>query len=326
VKKFSEFNQSRIAVVGVTVAALIVAVSLNVSKISAAFETHYAAEFERGGGIRSGDPVRVSGVTVGVVRDVALQDDHVEVVFTADGIHLGAETSARIRSDNALGAKFLDLEPAGDGSLETIPVDRTEGSYDVTNALADLTRAEEDLDVGQLAESLDTLATTFDGTTPALKSAIVGVGRISESVALRDEELRRLFRNANSVSALLADRSQDIMQIVTDGNALLRELAARRLVIRDLLANAEAATHQLRGLVTDHDDTLKPALEKVRGLAEILERNKANLSFVLSHLAPYARSVGESVGAGPFYFAYVANLVATDIAPIIPDLIRNEEP
>lgn len=324
-KKFSELNQARVAMVGLVVALVIVGLSLNVSRISSLFEAHYRADFERGSGLRSGDPVRVSGVTVGQVRSVQLEGDHVEVSFNVDGIDLGDQTKARVRSDNALGAKFLDVDPAGEGDVDAIPLEQTSGSYDVTAGLSDLTRTEADLDVDQLADSLNALSDTFSGTAPELASAIEGVGRISEVLAARDSELQTLLSSASSLSGVLAERNEDIVQIVSDGNSLLEELSNRRLVIRSLLANARAATTELQGLVADHEDTLGPVLRRIRDFAKVLDRNEETINYVLKHLGPYARSVGESVGGGPFYFAYVANLAATDILPIIPDLIRNEE-
>ncbi|MCW2830568.1 MAG: hypothetical protein JWP31_1260, partial [Aeromicrobium sp.] len=182
-------------------------------------------------------------------------------------------------------------------------------------------------DVDQLAESFDSVSKTFANTAPELRQALDGVGELSKSISSRDAELRTLLRRANGVSSVLSDRSAEITRILQSGAQLFEELDARRLVIHELLVNSRRAASQLTGLVDDNNKQIKPLLRDLRTTIKVLNDNEANIESVLDGYPRYARSLGEAVGGGPFFYAFVENLVApVDLAPVLPELIRREEP
>src|SRR3546814_19640537 len=77
-------------------------------------------------------------MTVGSVRSVEIEGTAVTVEFTVEESDLGRKSAAAIKSDNALGRKYLQVVPAGEGRLEKIPLERTTSPYGVTEALGDL--------------------------------------------------------------------------------------------------------------------------------------------------------------------------------------------
>jgi phospholipid/cholesterol/gamma-HCH transport system substrate-binding protein len=82
--------------------------------------------------------------------------------------------------------------------------------------------------------------------------------------------------------------------------------------------NLTAVSHQISGLVNDNRTQLKPALDKLNGVLEILDNRKQELQATLPKFKRYAMSFGESLGSGPFFKAYVANLVPGQIGgPVI---------
>lgn len=318
----SERNQFVVGLVGLSVTALIVVLSLNVATIrSMLLSTEYTAVFATSGGVRPGDDVRVAGMTVGQVEGVDLAGRHVEVSFGLEDIELGDRSRAAVKSDNALGSKYLDIDPGGEGTVKTIPMARTEKPYDVTTALSDLTANNAQIDVTQLARSFDTLSTTFANTAPALKDALKGVGALSDAISSRDQELQTLLRRANSVTGVLAERNSEIVKILSNGNALLEELNNRRVVIRDLLSNTQLAADQLSALVDDNADKIGPALKELRGVIDVLNRSSDDIEFALQNLSGFIRSLGEAVGGGPFFYAFLQNLAPADLLPILPDLV-----
>src|SRR6476661_5973243 len=104
-------------------------------------DTYYAA-FSESGGLKANDEVRIAGVRVGKVEDVALDGDHVKVTFRIDSAaDFGTDTRAAIKVKTLLGAMFLSLEPAGSGQLaqgSEIPVSRTSSPYNVVDAFSGL--------------------------------------------------------------------------------------------------------------------------------------------------------------------------------------------
>lgn len=278
--------------------------------------TDYTAYFSEAGGIRQGNSVRVSGMGVGRVTGIKLEGNKVRVGFTVRNfVRLGDRTEAAIKTETILGAKMLELTSRGEGKLSgAIPLERTHSPYDLPDALGDLTTQISGLDTAQLSSALTTLANTFKETPSEVKPALEGVARFSETLNNRDTQLRNLLSNANRVSGVLGRRSQQIAALVADSNALLAALLDERDSIDALMNNLTAVSHQVSGLVDDNRTQLKPALDKLNGVLEILDNRKQDIQATLPKFKRYAMSFGECLGSGPFFKAYVANLIPGQIS------------
>ncbi len=76
----------------------------------------YSASFRSAQGVTVGTDVRMAGVKVGTVTDLALNPEtfRAEARFTvAEGIALPEDTAAVISSEGLLGGSFLELLPGG---------------------------------------------------------------------------------------------------------------------------------------------------------------------------------------------------------------------
>lgn len=284
----------------------------------------YTAYFAEAGGIHAGNTVRVSGLGVGRVKSIELDGTKVGVSFTVrKSVELGDRTEAAIKTETVLGSKMLELTPRGEGRLSgVIPLERTTSPYDLPDALGDVTNDIAGLDTNQLSSALTTLADTLKATPRELRSALEGVARFSDTLNARDTQLRNLLANANKVSGVLARRSEQIADLVVDANALLAALLQERDSIDALMNDLTVVSHQISGLVEDNRAQLKPALDKLNGVLEILDNRKAGLQKALSFFKRYAMSFGEVLGSGPFFKAYVANLLPGQLTqPFIDALL-----
>jgi phospholipid/cholesterol/gamma-HCH transport system substrate-binding protein len=311
-----------VGLIGTVIVACVVLAAFEYNKLPFIKNTNdYSAYFSEAGGIKPGSTVRVSGMGVGRVSDVRLDGTKVRVGFTVrKGIALGDRTEAAIKTETILGAKMLELTTRGDGKLTgTIPLERTSSPYDLPDALGDLTSTISGLDTTQLSSALTTLANTFKETPPDLKPALQGVARFSDTLNNRDAQLRSLLGNANKVSAVLGRRSQQIAGLVANSNALLAALLDERDSLEALMNNLTAVSHQVSGLVNDNRTQLKPALDKLNGVLEILDNRKEDLQRSLPKFKRYAMSFGECLGSGPFFKAYVANLVPGQFGGMVLD-------
>ncbi len=312
IKPLSQRSPAVVGVIGTVIVASVVVAAFQYNKLPFVKNTNdYSAYFSEAGGIKPGSTVRVSGMGVGRVSDVRLDGTKVRVGFTVrKSLELGDRTEAAIKTETVLGAKMLELTSRGEGRLiGTIPLERTHSPYDLPVALGDLTTTISGLDTSQLSSALTTLADTFKETPSELKPALEGVSRFSETLNSRDAQLRNLLRDANKVSGVLGRRSQQIAGLVANSNALLAALLDERDSLDALMNNLSAVSHQISGLVNDNRTQLKPALDKLNGVLEILDNRKQDLQATLPKLKRYAMSFGEVLGSGPFFKAYVANLI-----------------
>jgi phospholipid/cholesterol/gamma-HCH transport system substrate-binding protein len=274
-------------------------------------DTYYAA-FSEAGGLKPNDEVRIAGVRVGKVKAVELAGDHVRVEFLVDrGVDFGSQTGAAIKVKTLLGAMYLALQPDGGGQLAEeaeIPVQRTSSPYDVVDAFSGLAERSERIDTDQLAESLNTVAQLTENTPEEFQAALRGVSDLSANIAARDEQLNTLLGNLRKVSGVLGDRRQDLITLMEDGDRLFRALVARRQAVSDLLDSTSQLSVQLTGLVRDTRADLKPALDHLDNVVDVLNKNQENLDNSLRLMAPFYRVFASTLGNGPWFDTYIQNL------------------
>lgn len=316
-KSFEERNPLVIGAIGVALTVGIMVAALNYTKLPFFNETRsYSAYFAEAGGLLAGSAVQVSGFPVGVVKTIALDGPRVLVKFNVDkNIRIGDRSEAAIKTKSLLGAKILEVTPRGEGILSgTIPVDRTTPPYQLPDALGDLSATISGLNTNQVSDSLAVLADTFKDTPPDLKAAVQGVARFSDTLDKRDAELRNLLANANKATGVLAQRSDQVVTLIADTNALLIQLESQSRALDQISSNISAATHQIKGVIADNRSTLKPALDKLNGVLTIIDNRKAQVQDSIKRLSGYAGALGEAVSDGPFFKAYLVNLVPGQFA------------
>ncbi|MFJ4656578.1 MCE family protein [Nocardia sp. NPDC088792] len=301
-----------VGVIGIVLAITISLASLQFDRLPFVRSgAEYTAFFGDAGGLLPGDNVQVAGVKSGRVEDVKLDGAKVKVRFTLDeSIPLGDKTSAAIKTNTVLGRKSLEVTPAGSGTLRKdnpIPLERTTSPYSLNDALGDLSSTVKDLDMDQVNKTLDALSDTFKDTPAPLRSALDGVTALSRSINTRDQALVDLLAKAQGVTKVLSDRAAKINQLLLDGNDLLGELDARKTALGQLIVYVNNLAQQLTGFVNDNEAQLKPTLDKLNSVLGILQKNKQNLSAALDALGPYAGALGEQVGSGPYFQAYIVN-------------------
>jgi phospholipid/cholesterol/gamma-HCH transport system substrate-binding protein len=311
-KSFSERNPVIIGLIGITGVVAIALAALNYQKLP--FLTQgktYSAQFADAGGLFTGATVEVSGYPTGKVSAIELDGSRVLVTFKIDkDIHVGDRSEARIRAKSLLGTKVLEVLPRGEDPLvETIPIDRTQSPYQLPDAVGDLATTIGGLNTVQLSESLATLAQTFSDTPEEVRSAVQGVARFAQTLNERDANLRRLLENAAKATGVLAKRTDQVVTLVRDTNALLAELRTQSAALDQIWYNVSAAAQQLKGFIEENRQTLRPALDKLNGVLAIIDNRKQRLQLAIKGLGTYAMSLGESIGSGPFFKAYVVNLL-----------------
>ncbi len=84
----------------------------------------YHAEFVSVSRLKTGQDVRIAGIAVGTVEDIAIDGDHAQVSFTVDRRQqLYTSTRAAIRYQNLTGDRYLEIL-AGPGDLRKLPPGR----------------------------------------------------------------------------------------------------------------------------------------------------------------------------------------------------------
>ncbi|MEV0461796.1 MCE family protein [Nocardia tengchongensis] len=287
--------------------------------------TKYTAEFSEAAGLKKGNEVRIAGVKVGAVSEVRLDGDKVLVDFRTRDAWIGNETTASIQIKTLLGQKYLALDPKGDRTAnprDRIPLSRTVSPYDVVDAFSDAAKNIEETNTGQLAQSFQVLSDAFSATPPQLRGSIDGVARLSESLAKRDDQLKKLFAATKTTSKVLADRNQEFERLLANGGQLIAELNVRQQAIHQLLTGAKTVAAELTALVKDNEAQIGPALTNLNKTIDLLNSHQADLSKTLTLAAPFYGLYSNVLGNGRWFDAVITNL----IPPALPDIPGNRDP
>lgn len=320
--RYSEARILRLGATTVVLMLLVMAAAFNLSKFPGFGGDSYTAEFSDASGIHRGNTVQIGGIRVGRVQDVSLDGPKVVVKFEVDhGVEFGNDSSASIEVLNLLGEKFLQIEPKGDGQLAQdtpIPLSRTASAYDIIGVFGDLTTTTEQIDKPQLEDAFNVLSQTVDSAAPEIKQSFDGISRLSRTITSRDDQLAALLRSSKSVSKVLADRSDDLVKLMGSADLVFKEVQKRKAAIHQLLINARGLADELRGLATDNQAQISPALHQVDNLLDTLIGKEKELKATLHALGPYVSILGNIIGTGPWFDAYAVNLAAIPTGEFLP--------
>jgi phospholipid/cholesterol/gamma-HCH transport system substrate-binding protein len=311
-KPFRERNPIIVGAVCLVVLAMVMVAALRADDLPViGGGDTYHAMFTEAGGLKVNDEVRIAGVRVGKVDEVALDGDQVKVSFKVDdAADFGSDTRAAIKVKTILGSMFLALEPAGSGQLDegaTIPAERTSSPFDVVEAFEGLASTSEQIDTDQLAESLTTLADLTRNTPEEFRGALSGLSRLSSNVAEKDAQLNNLLTNLERVSTVLDERDQDIIKLMKDSDVLFRALVARRDAVHELLVSSTTLSRELTALIRQSRADLAPALAHLENVVAVLNKNEDNLDSSLRLMAPFYRVFANTLGTGPWFDTWIAN-------------------
>ena len=306
-------------VLGLVLAAVLALVAFNADDLPiVGGGTTYTADFTEAAGLRTGNEVRVAGVKVGTVTRVALHGGLVRVDFRVKDTWVGDTSTVAIRIKTLLGDKVLALDPLGGASQNprtTIPVSRTTSPYDVTAAFGQLSDTVSQIDTDALARSFSTMAQTFRNTPDSVQGAFRGLSDLSRTISSRDTQLARLLTATKQITGRLADDNAQFQALLADGNLLLAEVQRRRDAIGALLTGTQQLAVQISGLVADNTATLGPTLAALDRVTDVLQRNQDNLTRALALAGPYYRMVGNAIGNGRWFDAYLCGLVPDSYLP-----------
>lgn len=309
-KPIRERDQVSVAVVGTAIAMALVLLSMNLSKLPFVRPaSSYSADFANADGIRSGDDVRVLGISVGAVKSVKVQGDRVHVRFTIrKGLALGDQSHASIEIATVLGQLFLQVETAGTGRLSpggNIPLERTTVPYTVVAALQSFGSFSQATDVPQLRQSLATLASAVDGISPKdAGAALKGLASIARTVASKQSQIHQILDAANAITATLNSNSSGLTQLLADGDSFLQLVQQRRDAIASLLENTNLLGQQLQIVMQKNAAQLAPLLANLTTVSAVLAKEKALLQQSALALSQFSINIANATGAGPWLDLY----------------------
>jgi phospholipid/cholesterol/gamma-HCH transport system substrate-binding protein len=227
-----------------------------------------------------GQSVRVAGVQVGKIREVephqgvALVKTEIEPKFW-DKIQVKSDATGLLRPRTGLKDMFIELDPGGEGEpVEdggTIPVANTAPDIDpdeILSAFDTDTRAYLQLLINSAGKGLEDRGDDLNRVFKALGPTQRDLNRVTSAIADRREALKELVHRYGDLTNTLADKDREIRRLVSASSAVLRAFASQE-------GNISLAVSRLPGALRQTETTLAKANEYARVLEPTLDRLRA---------------------------------------------------
>jgi phospholipid/cholesterol/gamma-HCH transport system substrate-binding protein len=251
-----------------------------------------------------GQSVDISGIKVGEVSGVRLEDGHAVVTMEVDNKYsplIHTDSSLLLRPKTGLNDMVVEVDPGTQSSPEvkegsTVPLASTQPQVNPDEFLASL-----DADTQQFLKLL--LANGAEALDPAqgrdvkLSNALRrldpfarDISRISGALAVRRQNIANAIHNFQLVSTELGNRDQDLTDFVDSSNAVLASFAKEQASIRSAIQELPGTLKDTKSALTSANDF---ALQSGPALRKLIPGAKATAP-ALRALRPFFRQT-----AGP---------------------------
>jgi phospholipid/cholesterol/gamma-HCH transport system substrate-binding protein len=305
----------KVGVFGVVMILLTAALFAIFGQYRSGSDNSYSAVFADASSLKSGDSVRVAGVRVGTVKDVALQPDNKVIVdFDADRkVVLTSGTKATVRYLNLVGDRYLELvDSPGSAKIQPpgsqIPVDRTEPALDLDLLLGGLKPVVQGLnpqDVNTLTNALIQILQGQEGTIDSLLSRTTS---FSSTLADNGQTVQHLIDNLNTVIATISKDGDKFSGAVDKLEKLVTGLAADKDPIGESITALDNGTASLTDLLTQARTPLAGTVDQLGRLAPLLDQDKELLDISIQKAPANYRKVVRLGSYGSWINQYLCGL------------------
>ncbi|MDO3308475.1 MlaD family protein [Mycobacteroides abscessus subsp. abscessus] len=271
--------------------------------------TAYSAIFTDVYGLREGDDVRMAGVRVGRVQKIELVDNErarVDFVVQNDQ-KLYGNTIASVTYQNIVGQRYVGLSPgksggpAGDTVLAagaTIPVERTDPSFDVTTLLNGYEPLFSTLSPEQADNLTKGVIQSLQGLPDVVPRAMENIQSLSSVIADRRDQLGTLLKSTEKVTSTLRRQQSGIGVLINQGQDILEEIVTRRNTFHAMLQSFTNLVEQLSKVVVQDRAQLNAMLKTAHELSDMLGKHDDLLRSLYPIAPVLIRGIANSTGTG----------------------------
>lgn len=295
------------AVVTVTLTALL---GLTIANTTVGETSGYTARFTDATGLNVGDDIRMSGVRIGQVSEIAVyQDKYADVRFDVEASRtLPRSLTATIKYRNLIGQRYvsLGLGAGGDPNAvlrpgDVIPPERTRPALNLTvlfNGFRPLFEALDPTEVNKLAGELIQVLQGEGGT---VDSVLAHTASLSNAIAGKDKVIGQVIDNLNTVLTTVNDRTTEVSGLIDQLQLLATGLAKQREPIGDAIDALGDLTGTTAGLLGQARPALKNDIAALGRLSSTLADHGDTVDKFLSGLPNKIRTINRVSSYGGWF-------------------------
>lgn len=287
----------------------------------------YHAEFASVSRLKAGQDVRIAGIAVGTVKDIAIDGDHATVTFTVDKRQqLYTSTRAAIRYLNLTGDRYLEIL-AGPGDLsrlaagDTIPRSNTTPALDLDALLGGLRPVLKGLDGAKLNTVSNALIELLQGKGGTLSTVLATTAEFTQTIASRDQLIDQTIENLTTVLAAADQKSADLNTSIDQLQQLVTTLSNGRDPIANALEPLAAAQQDLTDVLSAARRPLQGVIENAGPLATALDDRKQEVNATVEPLAEDYLRLSNLGAYGSFFNIYFCSVKIKINGPAGSDIL-----
>jgi len=312
--------------------------AITIANIRFGPKADYTAVFTDATGLVKGDDVRIAGVRVGEITDVEVAgEDVVEQAGTdRSGEQAGAlalvsfridrevvlteGTNAAIRYRNLIGQRYLALSQEQGSAAQmpigaTIPLARSHPALDLTvlfNGFKPLFAALNPEDVNRFAFEV---VQVLQGEGGTIEHLLASTASLTTELADRDEVIGRTIDNLNDVVGTVAERSDQLDELVVQLQRFISGLAEDREAIGASLTNVADLADSTAGLLEEARPPLQRNVVALGDLATLLDKNSGDIETFLDTWPGKIENITRTATYGSWFNFYLCEFDGQVVLP-----------
>lgn len=266
-----------------------------------------SAEFAHTEGVFAGNNVHILGVPVGRVESVTPHGDTVTVTMSLPAdTRLPAGVQAWVVVPSVVSDHVIELGPAytggatlGDGGR--IPVERSHAPVrwdqllDSVNTILTAFGPDGANADGALGRALAAGARSIDGTGEKFAAAIQSISQASTLLAGHTDDVTELLTNLDQLMRLLADNQSTVDSLASSITVAAEEFGNRQTSLTTTIGQLSSVLAQLSDLITAHGPSLVGDLDQLAQLSATIVGHQQALVETLDVLPLAAQNIDRGV-------------------------------
>ncbi len=248
-----------------------------------------SVNFDTAAGLDNNASVRVAGVEVGRVKDIALKQNKAHVVLEIKkGFKIGKDFTALLTTKGLLGEKYIELVPGSPTAPPLKPGDEithTRSYADMDKLISTL--SDVSTDIKKVSQSLGNVLGGPEGET-TLRNIVKNIEelsfRVNRMVAKNDEQIGRIVKNLDEFTTLMN----------TEGPTITSNL---KVAVANLNNALVATSKNLNDMIDENRGNLKEGVENLKLASKSLQQAMDTVNRVTNEIGPSIKETVTSVGS-----------------------------
>ncbi|QKT08344.1 MCE family protein [Gordonia sp. X0973] len=300
--------------------------ALTIANAGSSGKHDFKAVFSDAAMLNPGDDVRIAGVRVGAVSNVAVYDkNRAEVSFAVDRDTLPEGTQVYIRYRNLTGLRYLALERGeGDANKSLQPghvFGLEQDARDVSthpavnltelfNGFKPVFQQLSPADVNKLADQIiqvfqNTPGENMGGTMSSLLS---NTAELTNTLADRDQVIGELITNLKQVLQTVNEHDSQFDSLLVNTSQLVTGLAAQKDSVGSAVTSVSNLTSVLGSILGQTRPSVAGSIAGLKSASDEIMRRDKDVEAIITNLPPKLEKIGRAATFGSWFQFYLCGV------------------